>query len=658
MYHIAVDGLEGAAGDIVLSWNVNLLEGLLTVVNIVPGVSVVLPGGSLNLSVNAQGLGLTYQWYLNCQPIPGATLSSLQLVNLQPANVGDYTVHIRDLLGVETASDAANVQLNVTDGKVLDVSAFDKFLESSDSAKTSLAAATSRLQRASFRRSPIRKMSGGPARGYRGTQVFSTVGATKDPGEPNHCGETGGASEWYAYQPPASGLLTLDTEGSTFDTVLAVYTGPGTDFESLVSVACDNNSGSDGKTSKVVFHATKDTVYYIAVDGVGGASGTVNLNYVLKIPPTISSIAGLTTDEDTPLSGVAFTISYGDTAATNVTVTGSSSNPDLVPNENISFSGAGTNRTATLTPVTNQNGTTTITITVTDADGQTSSTSFLLTVNAVNDPPTISSVPDQTTDKDAPTPAIPFTISDLETTAGSLTVAGSSSNQELVPDANIAFGGSGSDRTVTLMPATNQFGTAKITITVTDPGGASASSSFLLTVNPVNDLPTISHLADQVTIENTPTAEVPFTVGDVETAAASLRLDGGSSNTNLVPNENIVFSGAGSNRTVTVTPAGAQTGTAVITITVTDTDGGAASETFVLTVNSVQALQFVSSAMLNDGAFRLRLTGSPLQNTVIQISSNLTDWLPVFTNSDQTNMVEWIDTSVTNNELRFYRAVR
>src|SRR5207302_835758 len=154
--------------------------------------------------------------------------------------------------------------------------------------------------------SKIRKLSGGPARGLLGTQIFSTVGSSKDPGEPNHCGEPGGASEWYAYQPPASGLLILDTEGSDFDTVLAIYTGPGTDFQSLVPVACDNNSGSDGRTSKVIFQATKDTVYYIAVDGVGGAVGTVVLNYVLNvqnIPPTISSIAPQTTDEDTPLAG-------------------------------------------------------------------------------------------------------------------------------------------------------------------------------------------------------------------------------------------------------------------------------------------------------------------------------------------------------------------
>ena len=208
------------------------------------------------------------------------------------------------------------------------------------------------------------------------------------------------------------------------------------------------------------------------------------------------------------------------------------------------------------------------------------------------------------------------------------------------------------------MPAANQSGTAAITITVADPDGASASSSFLLTVDPVNDLPTISHLADQVTAGSTPTAAVPFTIGDVETPAERLTLTGSSSNTKLVPNSNIVFGGVGADRTVIVTPADSQSGTAVITVTVTDSDGGAASETFELIVNSAEPLQLASSSMLTNGAFRLRLTGSPLQNTVIQVSSDLSGWLPVFTNSDQTNMVEWIDTSVTNSELRFYRAVR
>src|SRR5947207_1437504 len=99
---------------------------------------------------------------------------------------------------------------------------------------------------------------------------------------------------------------------------------------------------------------------------------------------------------------------------------------------------------------------TTITLTVRDGDGGAASASFLLSVNSVNHPPTISSVANQTTNEDTPTAAIPFSIGDVESTVGSLTVTGHSSNQGLVPDGNIVFGGSGPNRTLTLRPATNQ----------------------------------------------------------------------------------------------------------------------------------------------------------------------------------------------------------
>jgi hypothetical protein len=126
-------------------------------------------------------------------------------------------------------------------------------------------------------------------RGYSGTQIFSTVGGDKDEGEPDHCGEPGGASSWFFYQAPASGVMRVDTQGSSFDTVLAVYIGPGTSYATLTNVAC-NNDNSPGETwSRVVFNVTSNTMYYIAVDGVGGASGTVKLNYQLSDPLMINN---------------------------------------------------------------------------------------------------------------------------------------------------------------------------------------------------------------------------------------------------------------------------------------------------------------------------------------------------------------------------------
>ena len=77
---------------------------------------------------------------------------------------------------------------------------------------------------------------------------------------------------------------------------------------------------------------------------------------------------------------------------------------------------------------------------------------------------------------------IPFTVSDAETPAGSLTVTAASSNPSLVPLANIVLGGSGTTRTVTVTPVAGQSGTATITLTLTDAGGLMATDTFVVTV--------------------------------------------------------------------------------------------------------------------------------------------------------------------------------
>ena len=80
------------------------------------------------------------------------------------------------------------------------------------------------------------------------------------------------------------------------------------------------------------------------------------------------------------------------------------------------------------------------------------------------------------------------------------------------------------------------------------------------------------------------TAAIPFTIGDLETAASSLTLSASSDNTTLVKTAAVVFGGTGANRTVTVTPVAGQTGSANITVTVTDGSSATASRTFALTV--------------------------------------------------------------------------
>ena len=182
-------------------------------------------------------------------------------------------------------SDVVSLQINSIDGvAVKTVVSADKLADVPGSSGGAVA-----LQDLTRRRI-IRKLSSSSvARGFTGTQLFSTVGSAKEQDEPNHCGIAGGASQWFDYQPPKSGTVSINTDGSTFDTVLAVYTGTAADFASLQSVACDNNSGFDHKDSAVTFTAAAETVYYIAVDGVGGATGSVRLNYKLNVPIEMKS---------------------------------------------------------------------------------------------------------------------------------------------------------------------------------------------------------------------------------------------------------------------------------------------------------------------------------------------------------------------------------
>ncbi len=192
--------------------------------------------------------------------------------------------------------------------------------------------------------------------------------------------------------------------------------------------------------------------------------------------------------------------------------------------------------------------------------------------STTNTAPTISSIPDTATNENIPTSALSFTVGDTETAASSLTVTGSSDSTILVPNGNIVFGGSGANRTVTVTPATDQSGTATITVTVSD-GQMSTQVSFLLTVNHVNQGPTISSIANQATTLGVAIGPINFSVADVDTPVTSLTVSGTSSNQAVVPNANIVIAENGENGalfTVTVTPVANKSGIATITLSVSD----------------------------------------------------------------------------------------
>ncbi|MGI9187202.1 MAG: S8 family serine peptidase [Gaiellales bacterium] len=124
--------------------------------------------------------------------------------------------------------------------------------------------------------------------GATGSTTGSTLNATRESGEPSHGGAGGAASIWYRWTAPATGTLTLTTQGSDFDTLLGAYTG--TSVSDLTTIGENDDSGG-GTLSAIAIPVTTGITYAIAIDGWNGARGTAVLNrsFAEALPPAAPS---------------------------------------------------------------------------------------------------------------------------------------------------------------------------------------------------------------------------------------------------------------------------------------------------------------------------------------------------------------------------------
>lgn len=118
----------------------------------------------------------------------------------------------------------------------------------------------------------------------------TNVGATREAGEPNVLGVSGGKSIWWRWTAPVSGTVTLHAQGSNFDTTLGVYRGTSVSGLTLVRANDDENFGAGVLTSRLTFSAVAGQQYQILVDGYGGAAGSVRLT--LDQPAGRSALIG------------------------------------------------------------------------------------------------------------------------------------------------------------------------------------------------------------------------------------------------------------------------------------------------------------------------------------------------------------------------------
>ena len=155
-----------------------------------------------------------------------------------------------------------------------------------------------------------------------------------------------------------------------------------------------------------------------------------------------------------------------------------------------------TARVATIsTPNADWNGAETITFTATDPGLLSDNTSAAFTVNAVNDAPVVSTIPDQTVAEGASFTAINLDsyVSDIDNLISELTWSYSGNSELSVSIVN--------NVAIVTTPDADWNGTETITFTATDPGLLSGSEPVDFTVTGVNDAPVVSNIPDQTVAE-------------------------------------------------------------------------------------------------------------------------------------------------------------
>jgi hypothetical protein len=144
-----------------------------------------------------------------------------------------------------------------------------------------------------------------------GSVIGVNTSATKQSGEPSHAGKAGGASVWFKWTPPTSGWYGISTGGSTFDTLLGVYTG--SSVGALTPVASNDDISKNVLQSQAGFYANSNTTYRIAIDGFAGKGGAYQLSWF----PLHSMSGTVKTTGGTGVSGITVRFSDGRTAVTD-----------------------------------------------------------------------------------------------------------------------------------------------------------------------------------------------------------------------------------------------------------------------------------------------------------------------------------------------------
>ncbi len=331
--------------------------------------------------------------------------------------------------------------------------------------------------------------------------------------------------------------------------------------ESSTGIVTVTTSAS-GVSVSAIAHRNGRTTLNISVSD-GNLSSTTQVGVTVTAvndPPVLTvSTSALTLAEDfrtvliattrTDIDSTTLTLTVAESASGIVSVSTSSADVQLRSTDNIS-------------------GVTTLTITLSDG---TTSTSIQVSVivTAVNDTPTLSvSTTALTLNEDfATTRLITVNRSDIENDTLTLSVAGSMSGVVIV---------STSSAGPQVVSIANASGQTTLTITVSD-SQASASTQVIVTVNAVNDTPTLTVSSNSIsTVGGFSPITINTTASDVE--------DDNISFTVMDANTGVVTVTQSANAIILNTIAGAS-GRTTLTLRVVDSSGVAVTEIITVSVS-------------------------------------------------------------------------
>lgn len=370
--------------------------------------------------------------------------------------------------------------------------------------------------------------------------------------------------------------------------------------------------------------------------GTAGDNGTVVRTFTVTVtavddPPTLDAISDpAAIDEDAAQQTVNLTgISAGGGESQTLTVTALSNNTLVIPNPTVTYTSPNAAGSLAYTPVAGASGTAIVTVTVDDGTAQVQRT-FNVTVNAVNDEPTLDPIADPAAIvEDAAQQTVNLTgISAGTGETQTLQVTATSGNTAVIPDPAVTYLSPNATGSLAYTPVANAFGTAVITVTVTDGGlddmlGTPGDNgllvrTFTVTVNEANDPPTLDVIADPAAILEDATQQTVnlsgISAGSGETQV--LQVTASSGDTAVIPHPTVTYTTPNATGSLAYTPVANAFGSAVITVTVTDGgldndlgtagDNGTFVRTFTVNVTSVNDLPTISA-----GATILFAEGDP-----------------------------------------------